>query len=53
MYHHKISKLLNDSTVSKFMTKKLVKVNYLSSGQYSFNKNIRFEASMLGTDLCD
>ena len=35
------------------MTKKLVKVNDLSSSQYSFNKNIRFEASMLGTDLCD
>ena len=33
MEHHKISKILNDSTVSKFVTKKWVKVNNLSSGQ--------------------
>ena len=25
----------------------------LSSGQYSVNKNIRFETSMLRSDLCD
>ena len=34
MEHYNISKLLNDSTVSKFVTRKLVKVNDLSSGQY-------------------
>ena len=28
-----ISKLLNDSTVSKFVTKKWIKINDLSSGQ--------------------
>ena len=34
MEHYNISKLLNDSTVSKLVTRKLVKVNDLSSGQY-------------------
>ena len=29
MEHHKISKLLNNSTASKFVTKKWVKVNDL------------------------
>ena len=45
MEHDKISKLLNDLIVFKFVTKKLVKVNDLSGGQYSVNKNIR-------SDLC-
>ena len=53
MEHFKISKLLNDSTVSNFVTKKWVEVNDLSSGQYSFNKNIRFKTSMLRSYLCD
>ena len=35
MEHYKISNLLKDSTVSKFLTKKWVEVNDLSSGQYS------------------
>ena len=26
---------------------------YLLKGQYSFNKNVRFKTSMLGSDLCD
>ena len=52
MEHYKISKLLNDWTVSKFVTKKWVEVNDLSSGQYSVNKNIRFTTSMLGSNLC-
>ena len=43
MKHYKISKLLNDLTESKFVTKKWVEVNDLSSGQYSVNKNIRFK----------
>ena len=40
----KKSKLLVDSTVSQFVTKKWVKVNDLSGGQYSvdFNVKIRF-----------
>ena len=35
MKHYYISKLLNDSTVSKFVRKKWVEVNDLSSSQYS------------------
>ena len=35
------------------MTRKWIKVNNLSSGQYSLNKNIRFKTSMLRSDLCD
>ena len=53
MEHCKISKLLNDSTVSKFVAKKQVKVNDLSSGKYSVNKNIRFKNLILRSDLCD
>ena len=52
MEHYKISKLLNNSAVFKFV-KKWVKVNDLSSDQYSANKNIRFKTSMLRSDLCD
>ena len=44
MEHYKISKLLNDSTVSKFD---------LSNGQYSANKNIRFKTSIFRSDLFD
>ena len=47
MEHYKISKILKDSTVSKFVTKKWIKVNDLSIGQYFVNKNIRFKTSML------
>ena len=43
MEHYEISKLLNDSTVSKFVTNKWIEVNDSSSGQYSVNKNIRFK----------
>ena len=58
MEHYKISKLLNASTVSKFVTKRWIEVNDLSSGQYSVNKllqnfNILFKTSMLRWDLCD
>ena len=35
------------------MTKNWVKVNYLSSSQYSINKNIRLKTSILRLDLCD
>ena len=51
MEHYKISKLLNDSTVLKFMTKKWVED--LSSGQYSVNKSIMFKTSTLKSDLGD
>ena len=49
MEHYKTSKLLNDSSVSKFVTKKWIELNDLSSGQYSVNRNM----SMLRSDLCD
>ena len=42
MKHYKISKLLNDSTVFKFVTKNWREVNNSSSGQYFTKKNIRF-----------
>ena len=53
MEHYKIYTLLNDSSVSKFVTKKWVEVNDLSSSEYSINKNIRFKTSMLRSDLCN
>ena len=53
MKHYKISNLLNDSTVSKFVTKKWIKVNDLSIDQYSVNKSIKFKTSMLRLNLCD
>ena len=52
MEHHKIYNLLNDSTVSKFVTKRWIEVNDLSSVQYSASKNLRFKTSMLRSDLC-
>ena len=48
----KISKLLSDSTESKFVTRKWIKVNYLLD-QYFANKNIRFTTPILRYDLCD
>ena len=53
MEHCKISKLLRDSNVSKYVTKKWIQVNDLSGGQYSVNKNLIFKISMLRSDLCD
>ena len=53
MENYEISKLLNGLSVSKFVTKKCIKVNNLSSRQYCANKNIRFKTSMLRSDLCD
>ena len=38
--------------LSKFVTKIWIKINDLSGGQYSVNKNIRFKAPMLRLDLC-
>ena len=37
MEHHKISKLLIDSTISKLVTRKLIEVNNLLNGQCSVN----------------
>ena len=53
MKHYKISKLLNNSTVSKFVTRKWVKANDLSSNRYSVSKNIRFKIPTLRSDLPD
>ena len=47
MEHSKISKLLNDSTMSKFLTRKWIEVNDLLSDQYSVDKNTRFNTPML------
>ena len=43
---YKISKLLNNSTVSEFVTKKRFVVNHLSSVQYSASKNIIFKINV-------
>ena len=51
--HFKTSELINDSTISKFVTRKWIEVNDLSGGQYSVNKNISFKTPMLWSDLCD
>ena len=53
MEHHKISKLLNNSTVSKFVTRKWIEVNDLSNGQYSVNRNIRSKTPMLKSGWFD
>ena len=53
MEHYKISKLLKNSTVSKFVTQKCVEVNNLSSGHYSVNKGTRFNTSILRSDVCE
>ena len=53
MEHQKISKLLNDSTVSKVVTPKWIEVNDLLNGQYSVKKNMSFKTPMLKSDLCD
>ena len=47
MAHYKISKLLNDPTVSKLEARKRMETNDLSSGPYSANKNVKFKTSML------
>ena len=53
MEHHKTSKLLNDSAVSKLVTIKWIEINNLSGGQFSVKKNVRFKTSILRSDLCD
>ena len=53
MEPHKISKLLHNSTVSKFVTRKWIEVIDLLNVQYSTNKNIRFKTPMLISELRD
>ena len=43
MEHYKISKLLNDSTESKFVTKEWIEVNDSSSGQCFVNRDMSFK----------
>ena len=50
--HHKISKLLNNSTALKFVRRKWIEVNDLLNGQYSTNKNIGLKTPMIRSDLC-
>ena len=53
MTHYKISKLLNYLFVSKYVTKKTIEVNDLSSSQYSHKKTSVFRTSVLRSDLCN
>ena len=52
MDHYKISELLNDSFVSKSVTKG-IDLNGLLSGRCSARNNVMFKTSMLRSDLCD
>ena len=47
MEYHKIYKELNNSTVSKFVTRKWIGVNDLSGSQYSINNDERLKTTML------
>ena len=53
MKHYQTFKLLNDSSVSKFVTKKWIEVSDSSGCLYSVNKSIRFKTLMLRSDICD
>ena len=53
MEYDKINNLFGSESekLSKFVTREYVRVNSLSN-TYNENKSIRFEAPMLGSDLC-
>ena len=53
MEQNNLSKLLNDSTVSKFVTIKWIEGNDLPNGQYFVDENIRFKTTILRSGLCD
>lgn len=53
MEHHKILKLLNDSTISKILARKRIEVSDLLSDQHSKNKNIRLTTPILWSNLCE
>ena len=53
MEQYAIFKLLSDTTVSKFVTRKWIKVNYLFGSQYFVDKNISFKTPMLRSDSCN
>ena len=53
MEYNKISKLVKNSTVSKFVIRKWTEVSDLANGQYSVEKNISFKIPMLRPDSCE
>ena len=55
MEYQKIVNLLGATSahVPRFITKKWIEVHDQSRGSYNINKQIRFKASMLRSDLCD
>ena len=54
MKNYKISKLLKDSAVSKFVTRKWIEVNDLLGSRYSVNKIFRKVIyTYAETDLCE
>ena len=53
MKHYKVSILLDDSTVSKFVTRKRIVVNNFPNCQNSVNRNMWFKVPMLRLDFCD
>ena len=53
MEHQQISRLSNDSTITKFVTRKWIEVNDLSGVQYSANKNRSLKTPVLRSDLRD
>ena len=53
MGNYKIFKFLNDSTMSKFVTRKCIEVNDLLNSKFSLNRNMRFKNPMLRWKLCD
>ena len=53
MVHHKTFKLLSDSTLLKFVTRKWFEGNNLSGSQFSVDKKIKFKTPILRSDLCD
>ena len=53
MEHHKVSKLLNNWTVLKFVVREWIEVNSFLSDQYSVIKNMRFKNLMLRLDFCN
>ena len=53
MKHYKVSILLDNSTVSKFVTRKRIVVNNFPNCENSVNRNMWFKVPMLRLDLCD
>ena len=55
MEYQKITNLLGNisDNVSRFITKKWTEVHDKSGETYNTNKRIRFETSMLRSDMCD